>query len=371
MMISTEKLTRQLRLSKKIQETADTFSLVFQIPPELKETFKYDAGQFVTLFLNLNGDDIRRSYSLASSPDCDPDFKISVKRVKGGKVSNYLIDSVKEGDVFNVTPPAGLFVLPKALDGRELVFFAAGSGITPIISLIKSALKRSASTKVHLLYCNRDEESVIFFRELKSLNAEFHERFSYDLALSQPKKAFDGFSGRLQATQVKTFLSNHKIPKTALHYVCGPEGFMATIEASLELEGYPKSALIKESFASPAPSTAKEYKPDAADDAVYIGDPSIAFGETKEIEAVLNGETIKVPYLKGSTVLESLLEAGHNPPYSCMDGACMACMGKIQSGRVYQNDMGILTEDHVEAKECLTCQARPCSAKVKINYDSF
>lgn len=363
MALSVDKLTKPLKLVKKIQETADTCSLVFEIPPELHSTFKYDAGQFITLFLNLNGEEIRRSYSLASSPDYDQEFKIAVKRVKGGKVSNYLIDQVKEGDVFNVTPPAGLFVLPKVLDDRDFVFYAAGSGITPIISLIKSALKRSKTSRVSLLYCNRDEESVIFYRELKALNAEFAERFHFEIALSQPKKSFDGITGRVSATHVKSFLEFRQIPKHAVHYMCGPEGFMATVEAALELEGYPKSAVIKESFVSPTPA--------AADDAVYIGDTSAPMAEPTEIEVTLNGETHVVPYLKGSTVLESLLEAGLNPPYSCMDGACMACMGKVQEGRICQNDMGILMEDHVEAREALTCQARPCTARVKINYDMF
>jgi ring-1,2-phenylacetyl-CoA epoxidase subunit PaaE len=364
----TASLTETLRIKEKIQETSDSFSLVFEIPEKLKAKFQYKAGQFVTLFLDIDGQAVGRSYSLSSSPDWDQDFKISVKRVPQGLVSNFLGDHVDVGSQLQVTPPAGRFVLPKNLEGQSLVFFAAGSGITPIFSLIKSALKNSPSAKVFLLYCNRNENSIMFHRQIHELNHAHNDRFRFEYVLSQPIKSWDGPTGRVHANHIQDFLVRMDVPKNSLAYLCGPEGFMATTEAALEMTGYHKEQIIKESFASaPAPKTDAALD-DIGPDAVLIGEKEKA-GEPQRLEVYLGGEKIEVAAQKGMSVLETLLEAGYNPPYSCMNGSCMACLGKVQSGLVYQDDMGILTEDNTEVRECLTCQAKPASQKVVIDYD--
>lgn len=397
--INIEKLTKKLSLKKIHPETEDAASLTFAIPDSEKGAFKYRAGQFITLFLNLEGKDVRRSYSLSSSPEVDKDFTITVKRVKGGLVSNYLLDQVKEGQEFNVTPPAGNFCLPNYIENRAFVFYAAGSGITPIISLIKSVLSQETASgkkpKCFLFYANRNENSIIFHRELLKLNSDYPNQFKMEYFLSSPLKPWSGPTGRVSSKSVETFLNENKIPKDALHFLCGPDGFMATIQAALELKGFTKSSIVKESFVSPQEVNPKneipnkeaplqdettgplntatdkeEIHPEATDDATYIGDRK-NLAACKEIEVVLDGETQTVTYTEGLSILESLLEAGLNAPYSCMNGACMACLGKINEGCAYQEDLGILTEDNVEAHECLTCQARPATKKIKINYDSI
>lgn len=372
-------LTHPLKVLNKIQETEDTFSFVLEIPDSLTEKFQYKAGQFVSFFMKIKGQEVRRSYSLASAPEVDAHFKVSVKRVKDGLASNYLIDEVNEGDILYTTPPAGLFCMPKDKSAFDFVFFAAGSGITPVISLMKWALHKIPGSQCALLYANRNENSIIFHRELKELNEKFTGRFRFEYILSQPMKTFDGMTGRLHGPQVHQFLEDIDCSKAAYFYMCGPEGFMNTIESALEIYGVDRDHIIKESFyTSPAKTSATPAKTDNAtgdgsylselDGTVLIGDKSTA-AKPKQLSVLLDGEQIEVEAKEGQSVLETLLEAGYNPPYSCMDGACMACMGKVTSGLVYQEDMGILTEDNTEIGECLTCQAKPAAEKVSISYE--
>lgn len=372
-------LTHPLKVLQKIQETTDTYSFVLEIPDSLTEKFVYKAGQFVSFFMKINEQEVRRSYSLASAPDVDSHFKVSVKRVPGGLASNYLIDEVNEGDILYTTPPAGLFCLPKDKLAYDFVFFAAGSGITPIISLIKRALHKVPGSNCSLLYANRNENSIIFHRELKELNEKFAGRFRFEYILSQPMKAFDGMTGRLHGPQVHEFLQNIDCSKAAYFYMCGPEGFMNTIESALEIYGVDREHLIKESFytnpqskTNPTTTTGSNTSDNKflndLEGAVLIGDKEVA-AKPQQLSVLLDGENIEIEAKEGQSVLETLLEAGYNPPYSCMDGACMACMGKVTSGLVYQEDMGILTEDNTEIGECLTCQAKPASAKVSISYE--
>jgi ferredoxin-NADP reductase len=373
MSISTDSLTYPLVVKKKIQETSDTVSFVLDIPPEIRENFRYRAGQFVTFFIQIAGEELRRSYSISSSPAYETDFIVSVKRVKNGKVSNHLIDSVNEGDTLKTTPPAGIFVVPKNQEYRHFIFFAGGSGITPIISIIKDLLK-STNAKCSLLYANRNESSIIFHRQIQELNSHYADRFRFEYALSSPQKPFDGPTGRLTAEMVQNFLKFAGATSNDFAFICGPEGFMATAEATLSMSGFARNQIAREIFVSPSSSSIKSAESTSAnlilaDDAVYIGDKSASQTIPKTIEISVGGETHTIPYINGTTILESALEATLNPPYSCMDGACMACVGKVTCGLVYQNDMGILTEDYIEGKECLTCQARPISDSVKINYD--
>lgn len=367
-MLTKEQLTHKLKVKKKVPETDDTYSFVLEIPAELKDKFNYKAGQFVTLFVEPKAEEVRRSYSLSSSPDWDEEFKISVKRVDGGLVSNWLIDEVNEGDFLHVTPPAGLFCLPKE-HSSEFVFIAGGSGITPVISLIKSALKTVENSRIALLYCSRNEESVIFHRELRELTSKYPDRFRYENNLTQPLKEFSGRKGRLHSTDIRDFWNENECSPKAQHFLCGPDGLMTTAEAALELLGVPRDNLHRESFTAASTSnTESDYLESVGDDAVFIGDKTQADTPLK-IEAEVDGEWVSVDAKEGLSVLETLLEAGHNPPYSCMDGACMACMGKVQDGLVYQDDMGILTEDNTEVGECLTCQAKPASKKLKLTFE--
>lgn len=378
MSLDKTKISYELKVIKKTKETPDTVSIVLEIPEALQEKFKYKAGQFVTFILDLPDGEIRRSYSLASSPEYDDEFKVAVKLVPGGKGSTYLVQELKVGDKLWTTPPAGAFCLPNHLESHKLGFFAAGSGITPIISLIKSALKTSEQNECYLLYQNKTEEGTIFNDELQKLQREFAPRFTADLIFSASTNSLHQLTGRTNRQVISEFLNRHQLSLRSTYFVCGPEGFMDNVESSLYELGVSKNFIMRESFTVSSKPTASENKAGADlttstfeihEDDILIGDRSqLAPPET--IEAILDGETHTIPYKKDATVLECLLDAELNPPYSCLDGACMACIAKVEEGLVYQNDMGILTDDNIQIKECLTCQARPASKKVKVNYDS-
>lgn len=373
------KLCSELKVIKKIQETEDTVSLVLEIPAHLHSKFRYRAGQFVTLFLD---DELRRSYSLASSPDCDVEFKITVKLVPGGRGSSYLVNKVTVGDTLWVTPPAGHFCMPKIFENDlslHFLFYAAGSGITPIISMIKSALRTIPNARCGLFYQNRFESNIIFKAELDGLQMKYSPsvnsdvtRFQIEYALSSAGPNWAGLRGRIDLKMLRDFLSRQNMSVSTRHFVCGPEGFMQMVLDTLAGEGVSKDTVMKESFSTPNDKVAnadkKLFSPPA--DGILVGDKT-ALDVPETIETIIDGESHIINYLEGETILNCLLDAKLNPPYSCMDGACMACIAKVEEGLVYQNELGILSDDNIEAKECLTCQARPASKIVKIHYETF
>lgn len=370
MSLSVDKLAKPLRVSKRIEETSEAISLALEIPAELQAQYKYQAGQFVTFFLNIQGEQLARSYSLSSSPLTDKEFKVTIKRVPGGKGSNYLCDHVKAGDTLMTTPPAGNFFKPVTHSkGAHYYLFSAGSGVTPVYSIMKTVLKSSPLNHVTFVYCNRNEDSIIYSRELEQWAKEYPTRLDVVNVLSKPSASWPGRSGRLDRTLIGEIL---KMPvATQLereYYLCGPVEFMGFIRLALSENGVARDAIKEENFGVAV------HKPHAKVDEGWtlIGPQADFAAESPErIIAVINGETIEVPAQEGMTILEALLDAGAQPPYSCMDGACMACLGKVQEGKVYQEDPGILTEENVGHGETLTCQAKPLSRIVKVSYDNL
>ncbi len=382
MSLDKTKLCNQLKVVEQIKESSDSVTLVLDIPEKLRDKFRYSAGQFVTFFLDIDGQELHRSYSLCTSPDFDQKFAVTIKRVPGGRGSTFLTESVRVGDELWTTPPAGRFTLPEKIAEQKLVFFAAGSGITPIFSLIKSALKKTTLPCL-LFYQNRTEDAVIFRSQLDELEKISQGRFTVTHVLSNPDSEWKGLRGRAHHNMIREFLIRHQVGIRSLYFLCGPTGFMETVETALISMSVDPLKIISESFAtSPSPAEGPETTPPSAVTAaaktnapdltgmVTIGDPSDV-GSPELIEVRWEGETKTVPYKGNASILETLLDADLNPPYSCMDGACMACMAKVEKGLVYQADPGILCDDNIEAKECLTCQSRPASKIVRVNYDAF
>lgn len=380
-----EKLTHPLKVIKKINETPEAQSIVLEIPDELKSKFTYKPGQFVTFFLKVNGEDLNRSYSLSSSPLVDNDFQVTVKRVEGGRGSNYLIDQIHEGDTLRVTPPAGHFYSPPSdLNGRHYVLFAAGSGITPVFSVLKSVLVSNDKNHVTLIYANRNEDGIIYKDELDLWINKYPKRLQVLHILSRPDSSWCGPTGRCSSDYVNATL-DEELKRTpslkAEYFLCGPVGFMDMARDTLLDRGVSTDQIHAESFgetfslkpsAHPA-GESKEASCAVGDDgqSVCIGERPETSEKPEKIIAVLDGETVEVEADEDESILEALMNAGHNPPYSCMEGTCMACMGKIKEGRVYQEDPGILTDENIEECEALTCQARPLSKVVRVDYDDF
>jgi len=369
MSLTPEQVAKPLRISKRIQETPDAVSLVLDIPADLKNQFRYQAGQFVSFFLKINGETISRSYSLSCSPLLDSEFKITVKKVQGGKGSTFLCESVKEGDTLLTTPPAGHFFKPIMSDAHYLLF-AAGSGITPVYSILKTVLEASKNNSATLAYCNRDEEHIIYSKELEHWINKFEGRLEIVHTLTKPSGAWKGRTGRLNENMVQEIFAKAKSSGLSIDsYLCGPTDFMNTIKAALEKNQLPKERIHIEDFGVAVHKPAAS-GPKVEEAWTFIG-PDKVNEQPEKIIVQLNGETIEVAAKAGQNLVETLLQAGAQPPYSCLDGACMACLGKIQEGRVYQEDPGILTDDNVANCEALTCQAKPLSRIVKVSYDNL
>ncbi len=370
MTLTKENLTHTLKVKRRIQETSESISLVFEIPDPLKATFHFKAGQFVTLFLDVDGKEIRRSYSLSSSPLVDQDFKITIKRVPGGLGSNYVFDHVFEGSSVAVTPPAGHFFKPSDVVGQNYFLFAGGSGITPIFSILKTVLASDPQARVALLYANRNEEGIVYRSELTEWEKKHTDRLKVLHLLSRPSGGWSGAQGRINidlVSQVLKIWDNNKHPlhDKNIFYLCGPIGFMEVVKSSLQSLGVQPGQIRTEDFGMGA---VVDPLPEGA---VMIGDEAALRSSTSLVHVLLNGESFEVSPKSGQTILEALIEIGANPPYSCMDGACMACLAKVPEGLVVQSQPGILTEDNIAAREVLTCQARPLSGVVRIDYDNL
>ncbi len=336
----------ELRVAKVIDETHDSRSIVLEIPDALAERFRYRSGQFLSFKFPHAGHVLTRSYSLASSPDTDREHKVTVKRVDGGRISNWMNDRVEVGSRLMVVPPAGCFVLNDA--DRRITLFSGGSGITPVISIIKSAL---ATTRrpMKLVYANRDERSIIFKQELEQLAHTHPDRLEIAHCL-------DDVDGFLDRDAVKRHVG---CVVGADFYLCGPGPFMATVEEALRELHVAHDLVHVERFVSP-PDPGPHVDPAIPE----LGDDSVS----GKITIVLDGETREIPYKKGEKILAAARAAGLDAPYSCEEGYCSCCMAKLTAGEVKMDTNDCLSKGLLEEGWVLTCQARCVSGKVKIEY---
>ncbi|MCA9531457.1 MAG: ferredoxin--NADP reductase [Myxococcales bacterium] len=341
-----------LKIAGIIQETPDTRSFVFAVPPEHREVFSYKAGQFLTFEIPWNGMRLRRCYSLASSPDTDPWHKVTVKRVVDGRVSNWFNDELAVGDTIEVIPPEGRFVLRADAGDRGVVLFGAGSGITPVIALMKSAL-RTTDRRIKLVYANRDADSIIFKDEIDLWRATYPNRLDVHHHL-------DSDGGFMTIRHVEELCTGWE---ESDFYVCGPGPFMDTVEAGFEALSIDAGQTHFERFVSPVDEDRKD--PAAGLEEPAPGDAPATFTMT------LEGATAEVPYKPGSTLLQSAVAAGYDAPSSCEDGYCGCCMAQMKHGSVQMASREALTDDDIDKGWILTCQAKPNSSEqLEIDFDA-
>lgn len=329
-----------LAVVEVIDETADTRSFVLAIPPALEETFAYAAGQFCTFRAAIGGESVVRSYSMSSSPDTGDRFTITVKRVPGGRMSSWMNDVLAPGDSIEALRPAGRFVLRPA-DG-PLVAFAGGSGITPVLSIIKSALATTLR-EVALIYANRDRDAVIFAVELERLRAASGGRLSVHHHL-------DAERGLLDAAACAALAGDRT---DADFYVCGPAPYMDAVATGLEQRGIASNRIFVERFDPPGEPSAPAQR-----------------SETESIVVRLDRRKHTVRYEPGDTILEAVRRAGLSPPFSCAMGNCATCMARVEAGSATMRANNALSADEVEAGWVLTCQAIPISREIVVDYDA-
>ena len=324
-----------------MHETHDAISIVFDIPPELADTFTYQAGQFVTLRMRTADDVLFRSYSMSSAPMTDEDLQVTVKRVPGGVVSNWLVDNLAEGDTLEVSVPVGRFVLTASDD--EIVAVAGGSGVTPVFSIIKAALA-TTPRPARLLFANRDRSSAIFAPAIEDLAQRFADRFAvvyHD----------DTDRGFLTADDVRAFVG----PGPADVYVCGPEGLTALVETTLQGSAIDPDGIHVERF-TPVADRADPAEPPAA-------------SSGQEVVITIRGQTETVAQRGDSTILQSARWGGLRAPSSCESGHCASCMAMVVEGRVEMRVNDVLTPQEVAEGWILTCQAVPVTEVVRVVYD--
>ncbi|RSS57290.1 ferredoxin--NADP reductase [Streptomyces sp. WAC01280] len=344
--------THRLRVVRVIAETADAHSLVLQAPPESAARFTYRPGQFLTLKLpGADGRPAARCYSLASSPHTGEPLKITVKRVAGGHGSHWVCDQVTAGDELEVLPPAGTFT-PDSLD-RDLLLAAGGSGITPVLSIAKSALA-AGQGRVVLLYANRDEASVIFRDELRELTAHHPDRLLVVHWL-------ESLQGLPRAERLAAALAPYADREA---YVCGPEPLMDAVEQALRAVGTPGRRIHRERFFSLGGHVF-----DAPAQAVGADVPAEDCSTAEaEVEVELDGETRTLAWPAATPLLDALLAAGVDAPYSCREGACSACTCRVVAGEVKMLRNDVLDDEDVAEGYVLACQTLPLTDRVAITY---
>ncbi|MEM7136514.1 MAG: ferredoxin--NADP reductase [Myxococcota bacterium] len=341
----------ELVVSKVIDETPDCRSFEFVVPPRLQDAYAYAAGQHLTFEVPWGDFHVTRCYSLSSCPDLDEPPRIAVKRVEGGRVSNWMNDHLEVGSTVKVSVPEGRFVLdPETRPSAPLFLFAAGSGITPIIALLKSALV-TTERPITLLYANRDLGSAIYAEELARLVEAHPQRLDV-------RSHYDSDDGYVSARAITAVLHQ---PDIAESYVCGPEPFMELVERTLAQAGVHEELVYIERFISPV-------DPDHAQ-----GSPSEerAFEAPAKFSLWLGGRSRSVPYQRGKTLLECAQEAGLSPAHSCESGFCGSCMAHVNTGKVHMRTHEALSERDIARGVALLCQSVPASADaLELDADS-
>lgn len=359
-----------LRVKNIIQETPDAVTLVFELPENLVAAFHYTQGQYLTLRFQLAGKEERRSYSMCSSP-LDADLAVTVKKVKGGKVSNHIHNQVKVGSMVEVMVPEGRFFTKLDDEQKKNYYlFGAGSGITPLMSTLKTILEKEPMSFVFLLYGNRNEEEIIFKAELKRLAQRYEGQLHVEYVLSQPlrekpkglgglfskgKTTWEGKTGRVDAGTASKFLQEYPPRhKQSEYFLCGPGSMIESVEKILLAANVDKKNIHHEYFSSPdgAASTAP-----------------IAGVAGAKLIATLDGKRFETTVPAGKHILFALLDAKADAPYSCTSGACATCMAKVLKGEVKMDACYALDESEVKNGFILTCQAHPVSPEVEVTFD--
>jgi 3-ketosteroid 9alpha-monooxygenase subunit B len=330
-----------LRVGRVVHETADSRSFVLDVPGHLRTVFSYEAGQFCNLRVTIDGERHIRCYSMSSSPEVDDELQVTVKRVEGGLVSNWMIDTMAPGDLVEASPPAGFFRIGSG-DG-EVVAFGAGSGVTPIFSLLKTTLA-TTSRRFRLLYANHDRDAAIFAGALDELASRHRDRFGL-------VHHFDVDEGFVCADSIRAFAD---VGPDAEFYVCGPAPFMDLVEREVHEAGFGADRIHIERFTPRDTSVAAQ---------AQASPPAEA-----HVTIELDGRSAAIDHRRGTTVLQSARQAGMSPPYSCESGSCATCMARLVEGEVSMLVNNALTEEEVEEGWILTCQSVPTTSSVRVVY---
>ncbi|MCB9198473.1 MAG: 2Fe-2S iron-sulfur cluster binding domain-containing protein [Flavobacteriales bacterium] len=348
-----------LKVVEVNRETEDAVSVGFEIPANLSEQFKFTAGQYLTLSFTIDGKNERRAYSLCSSPS-DKILKVAVKEVTGGKVSTYINRNLKVGDVVEVMAPIGNFVLTTShLHAQTYVAFAAGSGITPILSMAKAVNEFEPNSKFYIFYGNKDSQHVIFKSTLEALASKNIET---TLIYSREDTGSALRNGRIDEGKARTLVQHNGLEGATAFYLCGPEEMILSTTKGLESLGVDRSKIKFELFTTPVAMESQSKRVEEATD--FNGDAQITVVyDDEEFSFTLNS--------KGDSILEAAIEEGVDVPFSCKGAVCCTCKAKVTEGKAVMKANYALTDDEVAQGFILTCTSHPVTARVVVNYDDI
>ena len=342
-----------LRIEKLKRETHDSITL--KLIENSGREIHFKPGQFLTFIYNIDGEEIRRGYSISSSPDDLPIIRITIKKIEDGYVSDHIFDKLNVGEIINAVPPLGNFIVqPPTGTERNLVFFGAGSGITPLTSMIEFTLKNDVNSKIFLYYGNRDEDSIIYKNLFDELLDIYSSRFQVVHILSQPKRNWTGLKGRIsKELALKILLENFSDTKSISDfYLCGPSEMMKNIIEALKDFGVAKNRIHREIYSTSVI--------DQNEDVENI---------SREVTIIFNDKEHKLIVEPGIGILQTALTAGLNLPNSCQYGSCSSCRAKLLSGQLKLIDQTALSDEEIDKGYCLTCVGFPVSDNVVILYE--
>lgn len=355
-----------LKVSDVRRETKDAVSIAFEIPESLGSEFKYTQGQYLTFKMDLNGEEVRRSYSLCTSPITDTELRIAVKEVEGGKMSPYLNHQLTKGTTLDVMTPMGRFFTEVSeSNSKNYVLFAGGSGITPIFGILKTILAVEKNSKVTLVYANRNEFSVIFKTELESLQNQY-SNFKLIQTFDQAPAHFDDLhSGILNHSKVLELVEHYNLTQnTDEIFVCGPTPMMNNITTVLQNLGVDKKKVHVEYFNTVLEDIAKQ-------ESTSIKSTNNFSGIAK-VKVILDGDEAEFELsTDGESILDAAIDAGLDVPFSCKGAVCCTCRAKVMEGKVEMDMNYALEEDEVEQGFVLTCQSHPRSENVVVDFDQM
>lgn len=351
-----------LRVQKVEKETEDCVSIEFHLPEELKAIFEFKQGQNLTIKKDLNGEELRRNYSICTSP-FDKKLKVAVKKAEGGLFSTWANEELKAGDYLDVLPPTGKFYTElNPLQKKNYIAFAAGSGITPILSIIKTTLMTEAKSSFTLVYGNRTKNSIIFKEELEALKDKFIDRFRIYHILSRETTDIELNNGRIDVDKLELLFSKLINIKTGDEFfVCGPEEMIFCIKGYLEGRGVASDKIHFELFTVPGEKKSE----------VRSQKPETEKGPKAQVSVKLDGVMFEFDLeYEGESILDAALKTGADLPYACKGGVCTTCKAKLLEGKVSMDVNWGLEPEEVAKGYILTCQSHPQTEWIVVDFDA-
>jgi ring-1,2-phenylacetyl-CoA epoxidase subunit PaaE len=351
----------KLKVKEVKAETPDCVSIAFAVPEDLQSEFLFEQGQNITIKKEIDGEEIRRSYSICSAP-FEKELRVAVKKVDGGKFSTYANSLLKAGDTLNVLPPTGKFNTKLTTqNSKQYLAFAAGSGITPVISIIKTTLQTEPASQFTLVFGNRGRHSIIFFEELEALKNRYLNRFNFINILSREKTDAPINFGRIDTNKLTELNKLIDYKNTDEFFICGPEEMIFCVKEFLEASGIEQKKIHFELFTTPG-----QKQSEVGSRELGVSDT----GPTSKITIKLDGRSFDFTLgFNSENILDAALKQGADLPFACKGGVCCTCKAKLLEGEVAMDVNWGLEQEEVEQGYILTCQSHPTTEKVVVDFD--